>query len=235
MKKHEKEISGVSHNQRKKAGQGLTTTDSAVETAERKRSSFRENAEAVLVAVLLALVIRTFVVQAFKIPSGSMKPTLQVGDHILVNKFAYGVDIPFFEVALIPGDHPERGDVVVFKYPEDPRKDFIKRVVGVGGDVVSIRNKQVYVDQAPVSEKYIMHTDPRMAAVRDNMAPVRVPPGKLFVMGDNRDNSHDSRFWGFVDEDEVLGSAFLIYWSWDGRGEGLLDHVRWGRIGDFIQ
>ncbi|MFP4445936.1 MAG: signal peptidase I [Desulfosudaceae bacterium] len=213
----------------------MTTTDPAVEAAKRKRSGFRENTEAVLVAVLLALLIRTFVVQAFKIPSGSMEPTLQVGDHILVNKFAYGVDIPFFKVPLIPRDHPERGDVVVFKYPEDPRKDFIKRVVGVGGDLVSVRNKQVYVNQSPVSEEYIMHTDSRMAAVRDNMSPVRVPSEKLFVMGDNRDNSHDSRFWGFVDEEEVLGSAFMIYWSWDGRAEGLLGHVRWGRIGDFIR
>ncbi|MFW5989052.1 MAG: signal peptidase I [Desulfosudaceae bacterium] len=212
----------------------MTKTETGDRDGGAKRSAFRENAEAVLVAVLLALLIRTFLVQAFKIPSGSMKPTLAVGDHILVNKLAYGLDIPFFNFPVIPGDEPERGDIVVFKYPEDPRKDYIKRVIGVEGDIISIQDKQVYVNQTPLSEKYVIHTDSRVAPVRDNKEPVRVPPGKLFVMGDNRDNSHDSRFWGFVDRKEVLGSAFIIYWSWDRDGESLLNHVRWSRIGDFV-
>ncbi len=121
----------------------MTKTEAGDRHGGAKRSAFRENAEAVLVAVLLALLIRTFLVQAFKIPSGSMKPTLAIGDHILVNKLAYGLDIPFFNFPVFPGDEPERGDIVVFKYPEDPRKDYIKRVIGVGGDIISIQNKQV--------------------------------------------------------------------------------------------
>ncbi len=205
----------------------------------RGRSGFRENAEAVLIAVLLAMFIRTFVVQAFKIPSGSMLDTLKIGDHILVNKFVYGLEIPFLQLSVYDGKHPERGDIVVFKYPEDPQKDFIKRVVAVGGDVLEIKDKQVYVNQERIEENYIVHADkrilPSVHSPRDNLAPVRIPEGSLFVMGDNRDNSHDSRFWGVVDEKDILGSAFMIYWSWNARADSLPEHVRWGRIGDIIQ
>lgn len=198
-------------------------------------SAWRENVEAIVIAVVLALLIRTFGVQAFKIPSGSMLETLQIGDHILVNKLAYGLKIPFFGKPLVGESMPGRGDVVVFAYPEDPRKDFIKRVVGVAGDRLEIRDKQLYRNGSPVpQEPYAVFKDPtfyrRELSPRDNMGPVTVPEGMLFTMGDNRDNSHDSRFWGYVDVRAVKGRAFMIYWSWDG------DHFRprWNRIGRLL-
>ncbi len=198
-------------------------------------SVWRENAEAVLIAILLALFIRTFVVQAFKIPSGSMKDTLLIGDHILVNKFAYGLDLPFLHIPLLPGKDPRRGDVIVFKFPGDPDKDYIKRVVGVGGDVVAVKDKQVYLNGQPLQEDYIIHTDSRILPVRDDFGPVQVPDDRLFMMGDNRDNSSDSRFWGFLDPAAVRGKAFLIYWSWNSRAATLADRVRWSRMGDVVK
>ncbi|MCF8093339.1 MAG: signal peptidase I [Desulfotignum sp.] len=196
----------------------------------KKKNAWRENIEAILIAIVIALFIRTFIVQAFKIPSGSMLETLQIGDQILVNKFIYGVKIPFTDGrVLIPFKNPERGDIVVFKYPEDPSKDFIKRVVAVEGDIVSIVDKQLYVNGKPVDkEPYAIYSD--LPTHADNMQPVVVPENKLFVMGDNRDNSHDSRFWGFVDLSAVKGEAFMIYWSWDREEFG----VRWNRIGDLL-
>ncbi len=177
---------------------------------------------------------RTFVVQAFKIPSGSMKSTLLIGDHILVNKFIYGVKIPFLNFTLIPIKDPRQGDIVVFKFPEDPKKDFIKRVVAVPGDTVQIRNKKVYINDKPMEDPYGTHLDPHVipagARPRDNLGPVTVPPDSFFVMGDNRDHSYDSRFWGFVDLSAVKGKAFIIYWSWNKENSGL----RWGRLGSLI-
>jgi signal peptidase I len=198
-------------------------------------SGWRENVEAVLIAVLLALFIRTFVVQAFKIPSGSMKDTLLIGDHILVNKFAYGLTIPFLHIPLVNGKTPQRGDIIVFKYPGNPDKDYIKRVVAVAGDVVSVRDKQLFINQEPMQEDYIIHTDAAVQPVRDDFGPVQVPEHKLFVMGDNRDNSSDSRFWGFLDLEAVRGKAFLIYWSWNGESESPLNRIRWSRIGDVVK
>ena len=199
-----------------------------------KKNIFREYGEAILIAVVLALFIRTFVVQAFKIPSGSMKPTLLVGDHILVNKFIYGVRLPFSNSTLIPIKEPTRGDIVVFKFPEDPKKDFIKRVIAVAGDTVQIRNKKVYINGKPVDDPHGTHLDPHSipgeARPRDNFGPVTVPHDSLFVMGDNRDHSYDSRFWGFVNLSAVKGKAFILYWSWDKDNTG----VRWGRLGDLI-
>lgn len=199
-----------------------------------KKGLVREYIEAILIAVILALFVRTFVVQAFKIPSGSMKPTLQVGDHILVNKFIFGVKLPFFDKTLIPVTNPKRGDVVVFKFPEDPEKDFIKRVIAIAGDVVEIRNKKIYLNNELMDDKYGVFTDPRIlpgnARPRDNMEPIKVPENALFVMGDNRDHSYDSRFWKFVDLSMVRGKAFIIYWSWDSELPG----VRWNRLGDII-
>jgi len=200
----------------------------------RSKSIVREYLEAIVIALLLALFIRAFVVQAFKIPSGSMKETLLVGDHILVNKFIYGIKIPFQEKEMIDFGDPRRKDIIVFIYPQDPSKDFIKRVVGGPGDTVEIVDKQVYVNGKPLDEPYKQHTDPRIIPgrinPRDNMAPLKVPPGKLFVMGDNRDESYDSRFWGTVDISKVKGKAFIIYWSWNKESSG----VRWGRIGDLV-
>ncbi len=200
-----------------------------------KKSRLRENLEAVGVAILLALFIRTFVVQAFKIPSGSMKPTLQIGDHILVNKFIYGVKLPFFEKTLIPVKHPRHGDVIVFRYPVEPDKDFIKRVIGLPGDIIEIRDKKVFVNHRPLHPDHGVHTDPHILPERmnqrDNFGPITVPQGSYFVMGDNRDNSYDSRFWGGVEEKAIRGEAFIIYWSWDSDNFG----VRWGRIGSLIR
>jgi signal peptidase I len=201
----------------------------------RSRSAFREYAEAIIIAVLLALFIRTFIVQAFKIPSGSMIETLQIGDHILVNKFLYGIHIPFTDLDLLPIRKPHRMDIIVFKYPADESKDFIKRVIGEPGDVVEVHDKIVYVNQQALVEPYIIHRDPMTYpsgadSPRDNMGPLTVPEDSYFVMGDNRDQSLDSRFWGFVKRPKIKGKAFLIYWSWDGPNTW----VRWGRIGHLI-
>ena len=200
-----------------------------------KKGHLRENIEAILVAILIALFIRTFVVQAFKIPSGSMKQTLQIGDHILVNKFIYGVKIPYLQKTIIPIKEPRRGDIIVFKYPVDPQKDFIKRVIGVAGDVVESRDKQLFVNHKRVNHDYGVYTDPHIISgnirPRDNFGPITVPEDSLFVMGDNRDESFDSRFWGFVDLKAVNGKAFIIYWSWDKENFG----VRWKRLGQFLQ
>ncbi|MBW2559787.1 MAG: signal peptidase I [Deltaproteobacteria bacterium] len=194
----------------------------------------REYAEAIIIAILIALFIRTFVVQAFKIPSGSMKPTLQIGDHLLVNKFTYGIKIPFIRKTLVPIDDPEREDIVVFIYPVDREKDFIKRVVGVAGDTIEIRNKKMYLNGLPYDDGHGVYVDsllfPASIQPRDNFGPVTVPAGHIFVMGDNRDQSYDSRFWGFVDLTDVLGKAFIIYWSWNKDS----NDVRWGRMGHLL-
>ena len=205
------------------------------EVSKKGKSRFRENVEAILLAIVLALFIRTFVVQAFKIPSGSMKQTLLIGDHILVSKFIYGIKIPFTQTTLIPIREPQRADIVVFKFPEDPAKDFIKRVVGVAGDVVEIKDKQVFINGKKENHPYGLHTDPYTIPVgiqpRDNFGPITVPPNSLFVMGDNRDHSYDSRFWGFVDLEKVKGKAFIIYWSWNKEDFG----VRWRRLGQLLR
>jgi len=201
-----------------------------------KKNAWRENIEAIVIAIIIAMFIRTFIVQAFKIPSGSMLETLQIGDQILVNKFIYGVKIPFTNgKTLIPVKDPVRGDIVVFKYPEDPSKDFIKRVVAVGGDTLEIKDKQLYVNDKLVTEEpYAIHKDERMIpanfSTRDYLRKITIPDKKLFVMGDNRDNSHDSLFWGFVDLTEIKGEAFMIYWSWNKEAFG----VRWKRLGTLL-
>ena len=208
--------------------------DSVAAVRPRVKSVLREYGEAVLVALLLAMLLRTFVVQAFKIPSGSMLPTLEIGDHILVSKFAYGVRLPVLGTRLVDVGSPHRGDVVVFVYPVDPSKDFIKRVVGVAGDSVQIRNKRVYINGELWDDPHAYFADGSAlggGTPRDMYGPVTVPAGQLFVMGDNRDRSYDSRFWGFVDLDDVKGKAFLIYWSWDGNDRW----VRWDRVGDVIR
>ncbi len=212
---------------------------SAKKVEEKKKSywrntagSLRENLEAILVAVVLALFIRTFVVQAFKIPSGSMLETLQIGDHILVNKFIYGTHIPFTEISFFPVREPQRGDIVVFKYPVDQKRDFIKRVIGVPGDTIEIRNKIVYVNGEKLEDLYVIHRDGNIIpGERDNFEPVTVPEGSYFMMGDNRDGSFDSRFWGYVKEEEVIGKALVIYWSWDREKS----RPRLGRMGKIIR
>lgn len=199
-----------------------------------EKSKLREYTEAIIIAVAIAFFIRTFIIQAFKIPSGSMKPTLQIGDHILVTKFSYGIKIPLLRKTLFSVSDPKRGDIVVFIYPEDRSKDFVKRVVGVSGDTLEIKNKKIYLNGLPYSDGHGVYMDdmiiPGAAQPRDNFGPVTVPTGSLFVMGDNRDQSYDSRFWGFVDKRDVLGKALIIYWSWNKEDI----NVRWDRLGRLL-
>ena len=196
----------------------------------RKRSVLREYVEAALWALALTLFLRAFVIQAFRIPSESMRDTLLVGDFLFVNKFEYGPKIPFTNIRL-PGLHePRRGDVIVFQFPQDPSKDFIKRAVATGGETVQVENKVVSVDGKPLTEPYVIHTDPDVRPggfdARDNYGPFTVPKDELFMMGDNRDNSNDSRYWGTLDMHLVKGRAMFLYWSWDGDR----NWPRWSRI-----
>lgn len=233
---------------------GATTVLDEPSTSQPGRKSiFREYAEAIVVAMLLAFAIRVFIVQAFKIPSGSMIPTLLIGDHILVSKLTYGIQWPSqckFQVALPPVNcyasqaliefgKPQRGDVIVFRFPEDEEKDFIKRIVGGPGDTVQVLNKAILVNGAVLDDKlFTQRIDPGIidGAInpRDNFGPVTVPEGAYFVMGDNRDQSLDSRFWGYVREEKIRGKAFRIYWSWSGQGQWT-EWVRWDRFGKAIQ
>lgn len=212
-------------------------------TEQKKKSVVREYAEAIGIAILLALFIRTFVVQAFKIPSGSMLPTLQIGDHLLVNKFIYGIRLPFAGTLLVPIKEPKRGDIIVFRFPRDRSTDYIKRVVGLPGDKLEIRDKTLLINDRKVDDPHAHFTSaevlPEGISPKDNLGPIVVPPDKYFVMGDNRDNSSDSRFWGFVDDADILGKAMIIYWSWD-IDEPLLSmdrfsSIRWDRLGDIIR
>lgn len=192
---------------------------------------WREYGEALFVALILALVIRTFVVQAFKIPSESMVKTLLVGDHLLASKFSYGIKIPFTHTYIYKGEDPVKGDIIIFEYPNDPSVDYIKRIVGTPGDTIEVRNKQLFRNGEPVKESFVRFTEPdRIQPVRDNFGPVTVPADKYFVMGDNRDNSMDSRFWGFVDRSAIRAKAWRIYWSWGGLGD-----IRWDRLGKAVE
>ena len=188
-------------------------------TVPKTKSKVREYTESILWALAIALFVRTYVIQAFKIPSGSMENTLAIGDHLFVNKFIYGIDLPFSNTRILRIRAPRRGDVVVFKFPLDPSKDFIKRVIGTPGDVVAVRDKHVYVNGVLYANPHELHKDPNELpgnlSPRDNFGPVTVPAGSYFMMGDNRDESYDSRFWGFVKDKAILGEAFIKYWSWD--------------------
>ncbi len=194
--------------------------------AARTKSTLREYVEAIILAVLLTVVIRGLIVQAFRIPTGSMENTLLVGDFLFVNKLVYGSEIDiglaghrivYYRFPAIRAPH--RGDVIVFRYPDDPSRDFIKRCVAVEGQTVEIRNKVLFVDGKRQIEPYVIHSDdrvlPREASARDNFGPVVIPKGHIFMMGDNRDNSHDSRFWGPLPLQLVKGKAMILYWSWD--------------------
>ncbi len=212
--------------------------EKAVEAKRKPKSAVREYAEAIGVAVVLALVIRALVVQAFTIPSGSMMDTLLVGDYILVNKFLYGAELPFIEWRVPGLRDPHRGDIVVFKYPQDERRDFIKRIIGTPGDRIQIKGRTVYVNGEPLRETYTKFADPAWGRSGQESycgyaygcESTAVPPGSYFVMGDNRDNSQDSRYWGFVKREKIKGKAFLIYWSWDGDRHWL----RWWRLARYI-
>ena len=192
--------------------------------------TFLEFVKVVAFALVLAIIIRTFIIEPYFIPSGSMISTLLEGDRIFVAKFSYGIHPPFVTKEVVSTGDPKIGDVIVFPYPENPDVDFVKRVVGVGGDIVEIRNKQLYRNGEPVAEPYIRHSDPLITAgPRDNMPAIKVPEGKVFVLGDNRDDSRDSRYWGFVDKDTIRGRAFMIFWS----SEDLFK-IRWDRVGTML-
>jgi len=171
-----------------------------------------------------------------------MLPTLKIGDHLLVNKFIYGVKVPFSGTVVIPVKNPQTNDIIVFKFPQNPKLDYIKRVIGVPGDTIEGRNKTLYVNGKRFDDKYGVHLsnsiiDPA-ASPRDNFGPITIPDDKVFVMGDNRDNSFDSRFWGFVGYKAILGKALIIYWSWDVNqplfSMSRLTSIRWNRLGDII-
>ena len=202
-----------------------------------KKSQLRDWSEALIVAAVLALIIRSFVVQAFKIPSGSMEDTLLIGDHLLVSKFICGLQVPFSEDPILSIRDPERGDVIVFEFPEDKdksyfkRRDFIKRVIGLPGDKVEIRNKNVYINGERYLTPEAVYKDGTLTSgPRDNMSAVTVPANNYFVMGGNRDRSYDSRFWRFVDRSAIKGKAFIKYWSWNSEKFT----PRWNRIGRMI-
>jgi signal peptidase I len=191
----------------------------ATDESERK-STFREYYEALLIAFIFVNFARIFVFQAFKIPSGSMEDNLLVGDHIIVNKFIYGPTASFLQ-KLVPLREIRRGDIIVFRYPLDPETDFVKRVIGLPGDTVEIRSKVVYINGKPLDEPYVIHKDarvfPAMSISRDHMQPYTVPGGQYWAMGDNRDYSSDSRYWGTVPRSMIKGRAFMVYWSFRSR------------------
>ena len=219
-----------------------TLHDAADKEAEApKKSIAREYTEAILIALLLALLIRTFIIQAFKIPSGSMESTLLIGDHILVSKFSYGThipnEIPFLDIKLFDdivlfSKVPQRGDIIVFKFPKDERRDFIKRVIGLPGDFLEVRRQKVYINDKLYEDTHARHTDPASndsLVPRDDFGPVLVPEEYVFVMGDNRENSQDSRYWGFLNVKKIRGKALMIYWSWN-RIENWVRFERFGKI-----
>jgi len=191
-----------------------------------RKSTIREYFESIVIAVILALFVRTWVVQAFKIPTGSMENNLLIGDHLLVNKFVFGPEPLALERAVLPVRDIRRRDIVVFKYPDEPSRDFIKRVIGLPGETIELRNKKVFVNGQPLDEPYVHFLEGSHVAaevtssdVRERYGPVTVPAGQYFVMGDNRDNSQDSRYWGFLPRHYIKGKALVIYWSYDAGGE----------------
>ena len=198
-----------------------------------KKSTVREYFESIVIAVILALFIRTFVVQAFKIPTGSMEENLLIGDHLLVNKFVFGPTFTRLERLVLPVADIRRGEVIVFKYPEEPDRDFIKRVIGLPGEKVELKEKKVYINDKPLDEPYVHFLQPpgqnsefhevTSFDVRERYGPVTVPPNHYFVMGDNRDNSQDSRYWGFLPRELVKGKALVIYWSYEAERQDYVD------------
>ena len=183
----------------------------------RLKREARETVNSLVWAVVLFLIIRSLAFQAFRIPSPSMEDTLLIHDFLFISKLTYGPNIPFTHTRLPGLRKPKPGDIIVFQNPTNPKEDYIKRCVAVGGQTVEIRDKVLYVDGVEKIEPYVKHVDPTINPRRDDLGPVRVPSGMLFMMGDNRDNSSDSRFWGFLDMKLVRGKAAIIYFSWDGE------------------
>lgn len=203
------------------------------------KSKWREYGESLLIAAIIAFFVRSFFVQAFKIPSGSMEPTLLIGDHLLVNRLSYVVKVPFTDIVLFNLGNPKRGDVIVFRYPVDRSKDFIKRVIATEGEVLEIRNKVIYINGNPIEDPWGVYADtqvlPGFLSPKDNLGPLTIPKGALFAMGDNRDRSLDSRFWGFVKTEDLVGKALILYFSWDAQATNPIHYVRWLRLGRLIR
>ncbi len=206
---------------------------------ERRKSKTRETIESLIIAALIALFVRSFFIQAYKIPSGSMEPTLLIGDHLLVNRLSYVAKVPVLDTVIFTLGKPKRGDIVVFRYPVDPSKDFIKRVIATEGETVEVKDKIIYINGKRTPDSWGRYKDssivPGIFSPKDNMKAVTVPKDACFVMGDNRDNSADSRFWGFVKKEHLVGKALILYFSWDSEPESFPNYVRWSRIGWLIK
>jgi signal peptidase I len=203
-----------------------------------KKKFVKEYLEPIVIAILIALFIRAFIVQAFKIPSASMEPTLTEGDHLLVSKFIYGIRIPFGRTKFFKYKNPKRGDVIVFIYPKDRSKDYIKRVIATAGEKVDIIANKIYINNKLIDDPwghYIKIDWMRYLEPPERYGPVIVPKDSLFVLGDNRNNSQDSRVWGFVNINDVRGKALIIYFSWNGKTTSLLDKIRWERLCKIIR
>jgi signal peptidase I len=204
-----------------------------------KKSLLREYAESLVVAVILALFVRTWVFQAFKIPTGSMEHNLLIGDHLIVNKMVFAPALTSFERAILPERQIRRGDIIVFKFPKDPERDFVKRVIGLPGDRVELHRKKVSVNGQPIAEPYAEFLEPpstggapRVDDLREEYGPVTVPTDQYFMMGDNRDNSEDSRYWGFLPASYIKGEALFIYFSFDETlpASHVLGGIQWARM-----
>lgn len=206
-----------------------------------KKSVAREYFESLVIAVLLALFVRTWVFQAFKIPTGSMEPNLLVGDHLIVNKMTFAPAGSAIERLILPGREIRRGDVVVFKYPQEPDRDFIKRVIGLPGDRLEVRRQEVFVNDQRLDDPWAHYTPvtdtDEPTGIRRDWGPVTIPADQYFMMGDNRDNSEDSRYWGFLPKSYVKGQALFIYFSFE-QGEpisNLFGSIRWSRLADRVR
>lgn len=201
-----------------------------VEYIMKQKNTIWEFTELLIIAGILAVVIRLFIVSAYKIPSGSMLETLQIGDYLLVTRFNYDIKIPFTDRSIVSTGDPRHGDIIVFRYPRNPKEDFIKRVIGIPGDTIEIRDKMLFRNGKLVNEPYVRIADPGSRVFgKDTIRPVTVPENSCFVMGDNRDESMDSREWGFVPRENIQGKAWLIYWSW-----ASFTDIRWNRIGTIL-
>lgn len=246
------ENAGKNRNKGKDIGKKVAKRKAKGKKGPKRTNVIREYVESIGIAIIAALIIRALFIQAFRIPTGSMEGTLLVGDFLLVNKFVYGAEIPFTDWKLPAIKDPKPGDVIVFKYPKDPTLDYIKRCIAVAGQTIEIIDKKVYIDgklfENPENIEFI---DPRIYPKglsepsifpvgsdfnRDNYGPIKVPEGHLFMMGDNRDNSLDSRYWGMMPLENVRGEALIIYWSWDYNVPfyNLIDKIRWSRIASLI-
>ena len=217
-----------------------TTKDNNIEiTQEKTKSKTREYVESLIIAAIIAFFVRSFVIQAFRIPSSSMEPTLLIGDHLLVNRLSYVMKVPFTDKVIFNLGDPKKGDVVVFRYPVDPDKDFIKRVIATEDDTIAIKDKAIYLNGKKIEDEWGHYSDktilPEHINPRDNFGPYKVPKNAYFVMGDNRDRSLDSRYWGIVTKNHLVGKALILYFSLNGKPDNALEYIRWSRIGKLIQ